>query len=157
MKFSGAALQSALNSDVRGLAIECPLLAVVSTDRRNTLSKTHIVEYMSKIQRDRRSPVGVKNAELWEGWQRGPNASLNRLSTLSFPRQPTGQGIGKLASLTTARELDERQKRPWNPKPWQSDLAQVLHRPVEMAAESGHSQIRESAGQYFGGVLGLPQ
>ena len=94
---------------------------------------------MSKNQRDRRSLVGVKNAELWERWQRGPNASLNRLSRLSFPRTPTGQGIGKLAALTTARELNERQKRPWNPKPWQSDLPQVLRRPVEMAAESGHS------------------
>ncbi len=122
--------------------VERPLWVVVSTDQRNTLSKTHIVEYMSKIQRDRRSPVRVKNAELWERWQRGPNESLNRLSRLSFPRQPTGQGIGKLASLTTARELNERQKRPWNPKPWQSDLPQVLHRPVEMAAESGRSTKR---------------
>jgi hypothetical protein len=116
-------------------------MAVVSTDQRNTLSKTHIVEYMSKIQRDRRSPVRVKNAELWERWQRGPNESLNRLSRLSFPRRPTGQGIGKLASLTTACELNERQKRPWNLKPWQSDLPQVLHRPIEMAVESGHSGV----------------
>jgi len=108
---------------------------VVSTDRRNTLSKTHIVEYMSNNQRDRRSLVGVKNAELRERW---PNESLNRLSRLSFPRKPTGQGIGKLASLTTARALTERQKRSWNPKPWQSDLPQVLHRPVEIAAKSGH-------------------
>ena len=113
-------------------------MAATSTGRRNTLSKTHIVEYMLKNQRDRRSPVGVKNAVLWERWQRGPNESLNRLSRLSFPRKPTGQGIGKLASLTTARELDERQTRSWNPKPWQSDLPQVLHRPVEIAAKSGH-------------------
>ena len=112
---------------------------VVSMGRRNTLSKTHIVEYMSKNQRDRRSLVGVKNAELWERWQRGLNESLKRLSRLRFPRKPTYQGIGKLASMTTAHELNERQKSSWNPKPWQSDLPQVLHRPVEIAAKSGHS------------------
>jgi len=116
----------------------------VSTGRRNTLSKTHIVEYMSKNQRDRCSLAGVKNAELWEGWQRGCNESLNRLSRLSFPRKPTYQGIGKLTSMTTAHELNGRQKSSWNPKPWQSDLPQVLHRPVEIAVVSCRSARRSS-------------
>ena len=119
-------------------------MTAVSMGQRNTLSKTHIVEYMSKNQRDRCSLAGQKNAELWEGWQRGCNESLNRLSRLSFPRNPTYQGIGKLTSVTTGHELNERQKSPWNPKPWQSDLPQVLHRPIEIATQSGRLGLRSN-------------
>ena len=49
----------------------CPLLEVVSTDRRNTLSLTAKMECLVISQRFRRGFTAAEKTELWERWQRG--------------------------------------------------------------------------------------
>src|SRR5450830_1073084 len=49
----------------------CPLLEVVSTDRRNTLSLTAKMECVVISQRFRRGFTAAEKTELWERWQRG--------------------------------------------------------------------------------------
>jgi hypothetical protein len=49
----------------------CPLLEVVSTDRRNTLSLTAKVECLVISQRFRRGFTAAEKTELWDRWQRG--------------------------------------------------------------------------------------
>ena len=49
----------------------CPLLAVVSTDRRNTLSLTAKMECVVISQRFRRGFTAAEKTELWDRWQRG--------------------------------------------------------------------------------------
>src|SRR5476649_3038252 len=49
----------------------CPLLEVVSTDRRNTLSLTAKMECRVISQRFRRGFTAAEKTELWERWQRG--------------------------------------------------------------------------------------
>src|ERR1035437_9130455 len=49
----------------------CPLLEVVSTDRRNTLSLTAKMECLVINQRFRRGFTAAEKTELWDRWQRG--------------------------------------------------------------------------------------
>jgi hypothetical protein len=49
----------------------CPLLEVVSTDRRNTLSLTAKMECVVISQRFRRGFTAAEKTELWDRWQRG--------------------------------------------------------------------------------------
>src|ERR1017187_7203455 len=49
----------------------CPLSAVVSTDRRNTLSLTAKMECLVINQRFRRGFTAAEKTELWDRWQRG--------------------------------------------------------------------------------------
>ena len=65
--------------------------------RGNTLSKTSIVEYRQKNQRDRRSLVAVKKVERLESWPSGRNEDANRLTDCVFARKLTWQRIRKLA------------------------------------------------------------
>ena len=52
-------------------AMVCPLLTVVSTDRRNTLSLTAKMECVVISQRFRRGFTAAEKTELWDRWQRG--------------------------------------------------------------------------------------
>jgi IS30 family transposase len=66
--------------------LECPLLEVVSTDRRNTLSLTAKMECVVISQRFRRGFTAAEKTELWDRWQRGE------------PLKAIGRAFGKPSS-----------------------------------------------------------
>jgi hypothetical protein len=51
-------------------AAECPLMTVVSTGRRNTLSWREKMECIARDQRFRRGFTATEKTKLWNPWQR---------------------------------------------------------------------------------------
>src|SRR5262249_18814551 len=98
-------------------AAACPLCAVVSSGRRNTLSQTQETEWMGD---------GSKICSRFQrGGQRGVVEPLAVLHS-QFNR--------------VARQLNERSRETLGfETPAQRDLNLVLHRTIEPTAKSGHS------------------
>jgi len=75
-------------------------------------------------------------------WQRGSNENTNRLLRDYLPKY-TDLSIYSQAQLNAiARELNERPGKLWTMRHQLLDLMHVLHRPVEVAAQSGHGTWR---------------
>jgi hypothetical protein len=78
--------------------------------------------------------------------QRGSTEKTNGLLKQCFPKC-TDLSVHSQAYLNkVARQLTNDHVRACNLKPEQRDLTPVLHRPVEPAAESGHSSLNVRSG-----------
>ncbi len=95
-------------ADIIGCGAECPLLTVLSTDRRNTLILNGEMECVVMRQRYRRGYTAAQKTELWDRWQRGESlkaigrAFCKPSSSIYFQLAPHG-GIQHLRSKRTIR------------------------------------------------------
>src|ERR1017187_9482098 len=91
----------------------CPLLEVVSTDRRNTLSLTEKMECLAMWQGYRRGFTAAEKTELWDRWQRGGVAQSDWAGVwqaVIFHLLPggTARGDSSYATASLAIGIDAR-------------------------------------------------
>src|SRR6476620_6078174 len=72
-------------------------------------------------------------------WQRGSNENTNRLLRQYFPKGLDLAAHSQAELNKVARQLNERPGKRWTSSRQQSDLANVLRRPVETTAISRHT------------------
>ena len=75
-------------------------------------------------------------------WQRGSNENTNRLLRQYFPKGLDLAQHSQAELNRVARQLNERPRKTLDFESQQSDLANVLRRPVEITTRSRRSPIR---------------
>ncbi len=101
--------------------LRCPLWVVISTGRRNTLTKTQKMACMLMNQRRRRGLHGSRESGAVGPLEASRGAEVDWASVWRTL-------IVRLSPVDAARG---------GSKPQQRGLTQVLHRPVEIAVDSG--------------------